>query len=486
MKILKTVEVVKINCHGGIVSLDKLGKILDILSKLNISRLRFGLRQNIFLEIPSDLIDLFEKEMKKSEVDYQFDLDAKPNIMSSFQAETIFNTNSWLTGQTFKNALNQLDFSPSLKINITDNIQPLTPLFTGNINWVASEKNVNFWHLFIRFPKSNTILKWKDLINSNQLISFSKKIESLLLKYKGDHDYPEDIEQKLVSEFNDGEFATLIDDEELAFPEYNLPYYEGLNKYGEFYWMGIYRRNEWFEIEFLQDLYNLCKETDIDEDICITPWKSLIVKRIAEVDIPKWIHILNFHHINVRHALNELNFQVEDNVHSSVKLKRFIVKHLDLEDIRTSGIVFGIKSKPKTEVFSNILIRKRHQFRIGRFGLLPVYDIMLSKDFNPHERTGLEYRKSLPKYLLPDELNRCIISYYRNSLKMNAPNNEEPIMQSIAYESESNIYQCQVCKTRFEELNDMFSDALICPTCGATGSSIKKEESEEAEDKISL
>jgi hypothetical protein len=44
----------------------------------------------------------------------------------------------------------------------------------------------------------------------------------------------------------------------LSLPEFKLPYYEGLNRYNEKYWLGIYRRDELFSIKFLKEICMLC------------------------------------------------------------------------------------------------------------------------------------------------------------------------------------------------------------------------------------
>ena len=46
----------------------------------------------------------------------------------------------------------------------------------------------------------------------------------------------------------------------------------------------------------------------------------------------KWNHLLNYHHINSRHGLNELNFQIEDNNPKSLRLKQFIVDNPNEDD----------------------------------------------------------------------------------------------------------------------------------------------------------
>jgi hypothetical protein len=44
----------------------------------------------------------------------------------------------------------------------------------------------------------------------------------------------------------DSDFVIQQIDQPLKLPDFQLPYYEGFNKQGNKYWLGIYRRDELF------------------------------------------------------------------------------------------------------------------------------------------------------------------------------------------------------------------------------------------------
>ncbi len=73
--------------------------------------------------------------------------------------------------------------SRRLKINISDSNQSFTPLLTGNINWVASAEAPHFWHLFIRFPRTNVVYEWKEMVYTNDVARMSKHIEALIFQH---------------------------------------------------------------------------------------------------------------------------------------------------------------------------------------------------------------------------------------------------------------------------------------------------------------
>ena len=186
-------------------------------------------------------------------------------------------------------------------------------MLTGNINWVASPTAQHFWHLFIRFPKTNVIYEWKDMVYTNDVARMSKEIETLILEHKEKFiDNPDASGDELYTMIPSGNYITKPAEAKLKLPAFNLPYYEGLNRYHDKSWLGIYRRDELFSIDFLKEVCSLCLQTKVGQ-LCSTPWKSIIIKGIEEKDRQQWNYLLAKYQVNVRHAANELNFQVEDN-----------------------------------------------------------------------------------------------------------------------------------------------------------------------------
>jgi hypothetical protein len=300
----------KFNFTGGVISPGELLKILSVVKNAGISNVSFGLRQQLLVEAEAEDFTALRTALKQLEIDFEVDDDQFPNIVSSYPAEEIFINKTWLSEGIYKDIFDSFDFKPVLKINISDSKQSFTPMLTGNINWVASP-NMHFWHLVIRFPKTNIIYHWKDIVYTNDIASFSKKVEHTIIRYS-----KEFIDNKnangdlLYQHLKDTHFITKSSPGLPELAPFMLPYYEGLNKYFDKYWLGIYRRNELFSVKFLQDVCHLCLATKIGQ-ICSTPWKSLIIKGIEEKDRELWNVVLGKYQVNVRHAANELNTAVE-------------------------------------------------------------------------------------------------------------------------------------------------------------------------------
>lgn len=481
---------IKVNFPGGIISPGDLYNLLIAAGNAGISKVRFGLRQQLLIEVSMEELQTLCDEIESLGISYEIDKDEFPNVVSSYPAEEVFITQTWLSEGVYKDILDLMDYKPRLKINISDSNQSFTPMLTGNINWVASLTSMHYWHLFIRFPKTNVICEWDQLVYTNDVARLSKHIEALIFAHKGKfYDTPV-VDSKALFDLVESEnYITKLSEAPAKLPAFNLPYYEGLNSYQDKYWLGIYRRDEFYSIFFLKEFCQLCLQTKIGQ-LCSTPWKTLIVKNIEVKDRSRWNNLLAKHQVNVRHAANELNFQVEDNCKEGLDLKNYLLRHLNNDDTRTFGICIGIKTRKKSEVFSSILVRKRALLTIAGIGLFNVYDILCAKDFNPNERTGSIYSRGNPKFLLAEQLRRAILSFYTHTqaLQRDLPEikTQRKHAGSLQHKTEY-VYQCTHCLSVYDEkagdsLNDIAPGTIFeelpkdfgCALCEASKDEFKK------------
>lgn len=480
---MKNVLTIKINFQGGIISPGNLYNTLVAATRVGIRYVSFGLRQQLLIAINNETLNPLVSVFKKLGIQYEIDNEKYPNIVSSYPAEEVFITNTWLSEGVYKDIFDGMDYQPELKINISDSNQSFTPILTGNINWVASLTAQHFWHLFIRFPKTNIIYEWTEMVYTNDIPKISREVEKLILNNKElFYDNHKAKGEELFGMIETGKYITRHSEGPAVLPAFNLPYYEGLNRYNNNkYWLGVYRRDELFNIDFLKECCLLCLETKIGQ-LCSTPWKSIIVKGIEEKDKMKWSRLLEKYRVNMRHAANELNFQVEDNCLAGLQLKNYLVKQLNDEDIRTFGICIGIKTRKKSEVFSSILVRRKPLLSILGIGFFHVYDILCANNFNPNERTGFVFSSDNPKCLLGEQLRRSIIAFYNSHADIQsipektsaAPN--ESVKKTIT----EYVHQCKHCLTVYETSVgepqmgiiggtefELLPDDFTCPLCEA-------------------
>jgi len=139
----------RILISGGITSPGELKDSVAMLEAAGLSEVYFGSRQDLLFPLDNKHKGQLEKTSK-----YKTDIVADrsyQNIVCSYVSADIFDGTHWLKGSTYLYLLEQFDFMPRLKINITDPKQRLVPIFSGNLNFVASEDE-DYWYLNIVLP----------------------------------------------------------------------------------------------------------------------------------------------------------------------------------------------------------------------------------------------------------------------------------------------------------------------------------------------
>ncbi|KAA6439789.1 rubredoxin [Dyadobacter flavalbus] len=464
---------IKINLPGGIASPGYLKKILSAAQHAQVAKVRFGARQQMLMTVHYEDMKAFEKVLKQLEIRYEVNAERLPNIISSYCGEDVFRTGQWLHADEYHTVLDSFDYTPTLKVNISDSHQSFTPFFTGNLNFISSG-DPHFWYLYIRPQQHNILYKWRDLIYTNEIGAVSKVVEECLLS--GSNPEDESFYQEVRSKIH---YISLSASQELELPSFALPYYEGFNRYESRTWLGLYRRDELFSVDLLTDICNLCLKTRIGE-ICTTPWKSIIIKGIEDQHRKEWSHILGKHNVNVRHAANELAWQTEDHTEEGMILKKDLTRYLEKNDTRTFGLCFAIQTRPKSEVFGSVLIRKRPLLSIGQLALFSVYDLFYTENFNPNSRVQIPFEKGLFRIHLPGQLERLCRKFNKRQLSENMPafKTEPEPLDNLP--DAMRVHQCLHCftvydpdygdllrnipaGTSFEDLPENYS----CPTCDA-------------------
>ncbi|HZH37991.1 MAG TPA: rubredoxin [Flavisolibacter sp.] len=484
-------QTVIINFTGGIVSPGYLKEILDAAQAARVSHVRFGLRQQLIMEVPGHFYETFRNVCSEKGIIAYKIKEALPNIVSSYPAADIFTTDSWMREGVYKDIFNSFHHVPQLKINICDGRQSFVPFFTGHINWVSSQSQ-HFWHLYIRFPKTGNVYRWKEQVYTNDIPMLSHTIEKEILQEKDLYFGNEKADGNTLFQRVKGSTSYIAKEAATeSFPDFSLPYYEGFNKLNNQLWLGIYRRDEAFPVPFLADVCNLCTQTRIGQ-LYTTPWKSIIIKNIDSAQRKLWDIVLGRFRINVRHAANELAWQVEDYTDKGLQLKGQIIRYFDKEDVRTYGLCFAVQTKPTSSMFGSVVIRKQQNKNPHRLKALERYDILYKKDFNPNAEELILFRDAVQK----DHIGTYLVSlckdfYERNSsstILENTATATEP--ESIAKTIQV-IHQCKHCQTVYvQALGDeaqgiapgtgfeMVPPHYSCPLCEAPKEAFVKVEEE--------
>ena len=463
-------HVIKINLPGGYVSAGDLYEILLIAENVGAKHIRFGNRQQLYFSIKDRELETLEMEMLRMGVACEVDADEHPNIISSYVCDTIFSNENWLKEGVYRDIFDLFSYQPRLKINLADQQQTFVPFFSGNLNFVSSEVS-NYWHFYIRFPKTNQFYQWPSLVYSDDIALLARITEEVIFNQKEHFFDQQKVNELFFYKTVSSRIPTSLNHrgEPLKVPDFYLPYYEGFNKYGNNkYWLGVYRRNELFPLEFLKDVCNLCIKTR-NGQIYTTPWKSIIVKGIEQADRVAWGGLLDRYRLNVRHAANELNWQIEDLCEEGLSLKQQLVRDFEESDLRTYRLSFAIKTQPKTGLLGSVVIKKQSP---GMFA------IQHTRDFNPNSKNFISYKDGLSSNELAPNLAKLCEYYYSTSV------NDTVLINSIENKKDSNettshrrVHQCKNCLsiyderygdelngisagTRFESIED-----YSCPVC---------------------
>lgn len=453
---------------GGICSPSELKQIVEAAEAMKLSSILLGSRQDIL--IPSKLsVKEINDQLPNFNIEYVSNRKYQ-NIVSSYVSADILPGTPWLNGATYLYILEQFRYHPKIEINITDPRQRLVPLFTGQLNFIASEQE-DYWYLYLRLPGSDKLQRYPVWVHSWDISKLARLIE----------DYWEDIDDLEEMFFIANEKLELNNrtiSKPLQIPFTPFPYYEGMNKMGlGQYWLGLYWRNNCYDLNFLKAISDLCLECRIGK-ICLTPWKSLIIKGIPGEQKLLWEKLLGNFGINVRHSSLELNWHLPVANEEALELKRYLVRNFDQNDISTYGLTFGITSG-YGPYFTSIVIEKNPPPKVVReFEIRPTYNVLYCEDFDPNKLEYQNYAQDVDKIELPGllmELSRLYFSQLgEHRASTTAPASPDPSRNQVRI----NAFQCPDCLTIYDsrygdEAADVapgtpfeqVPDSYECPVC---------------------
>ncbi|MCB4798110.1 rubredoxin domain-containing protein [Neotamlana laminarinivorans] len=470
------IEPYRLRINGGVLSPGELKYICEAAEYLGLDAISFGSRQDIIFpeEIDESKFSKFDKitfvKPKRDSVE---------NLSSSYVSADILPSTSWLTSDRYLYIIEQFKHDLKLRVNVADPKQRLVPLFTGNINFVASHHQ-DYWYLYIRLPGWKKTQMYPALIYSWDMDKIEIAIEQVL---KED---PENVETifQLVSDAVDTNNRTV--DKPLEVPFYPFPYYEGMNRIGDKYWLGLYWRNNRYDIKFLKSLCEICAENKIGK-ISITPWKSFIVKGIPTEFKLQWEKFLGKFGINVRHSMLEMNWHIPVNDKDALNLKKYLVTNFDQNDISTYGLTFGITNFDSTTYnFTSIVIEKnKAPEAVGDFIIRDTYNLLYAKNFDPNTREYIVHVQDVDMVELPGLLMELSKLYFEN-LGNESSESEAELVISETLEEE--VYQCTECLTVYNKLYGDITQNILpntsfealpetykCSLCEAPKSSFDKK-----------
>lgn len=437
----KKSDLIRAFVPGGILSPADMLKIMDISKNLGNKYVLFGSRQDIMFPANGTDEATIRKAFAAINIDYELGSDQSvyQNIVSSYISVNVTSSTDWVKEDTYHFVIDNFDYRPKIKINIVDPVQSIIPLFTGELNFIASREE-NYWYLYIRNSRNGNIVEcWPRLIFTQDIGKISRILEEMILS---------------ISTFTVDELFVIMQgrkrinykpvQEPLKFTENIFPYYEGLNAMrNNQYWLGLYWRNNKYDIDFMSAACRLCQETNIGK-INIIPWKAFIIKGIKATDRIRWEKLMGKFGINERHSSLELNWHLPVIDQEALELKRFLVRELDQQDISTYGLTFTIKTHREMFLFTSIVIEKNNDIESSER-----YNILFARNFNPNNITYQTYAKGVKKEVIPALLIELSKLYFR---QLNPE--REPVAgksKEVHLNGTVSSYQCSNCLTIYEK-----------------------------------
>jgi len=466
----------RILIKGGITSPGELKDSISMLEAAGLETVYLGSRQDLLFPLTEVGEEQLEK-MATFQADIISDRSYK-NIVCSYVTADIFDMTHWLKGSTYLYILEGFDYQPRLKINITDPQQRLVPLFSGNLNFIASQHE-DYWYLHVKLPHWKNATYYPVLIYTWDITTYCRTIERI-------HTTVDDVEA--IFNFINSQLQTNNKsvDKALEVPYITFPYYEGMNRMGlDKYWLGLYWRNNKYSLVFLKDLCAFCLDNSIGK-ICITPWKSLIIKGIKQESRQELERLLGQYGINIRHSQLEMNWHLPVEDKAALELKQFLVRSFDQNDISTYGLTFGISNDVgKRSHFASIILEKNTQPTIVKgYEVRPSYNVLHFKNFDPNTEVYQVYAQDVDKIELPGLLMELCKNYFAQLGIQHKPESKDKKEEKLP---EREVFQCAGCQTvydpalgdekagvaagvAFENLPDMY----CCPVCESSKANFRK------------
>ncbi|MEL6533870.1 MAG: rubredoxin domain-containing protein [Bacteroidota bacterium] len=438
-------DLVRVFVKGGMLSPADLYKIAQTAESLGASYLHFGSRQDLLFPIHTPDPELLAQTFSEIETLYEYSkAEQYQNVVSSYVAYNMLPSTDWVHEDTYYYGLAAFDYRPRLKINVTDPAQAMVPLFSGELNFVASPYD-NYWFLYLRLP-GQTMKEWPDLVYTLDMPTVAQAIEKEL---DADQDPTATELWERVTEATG--YNARTKDVTLVRPSSVVPDYEGLNQMaGGRYWLGLYWRNNEYDIAFVKAYCQLAMEQDISR-VCITPWKSLLVKEIKATDRQTWEILLGQFGINMRHSSLEMNWHLPVLDQQALNLKRYLLKHFDQNDISTYGLSFTVKTKPMVTWTSVVIARQTVSTLASGYDLSPTYQVYHTKGFDPNQDTLIPYATDVFQEDLPPLLMNLSKHYVEQLTQIREGKQKEVLELSIPAEEETeHVNQCPHCFTVYE------------------------------------
>lgn len=442
----------RIATQGGVITPDELQRLAILAKKWALGKIEVGFRQDLLIPCTDSQRSLLRSQLMSEGFGIEEAAAVHPNIVSSLVAQNIFPQLSWLRSGDYLDILDEFTFKPHLKINLIDPTQELIRPLTGELNFIASP-TPSFWYLVVNLSELGGIHVWPKLVDGEQIADWAQHIEKIWLENPPPNRSFEELYGTVSKTFMG---RTRPIQKELKLTPKPYPHHEGIYRYDDRYWMGLYQRENDFDTAFLEALCQLCIDTKIGR-LYPTPFKTFIVRDIPKEAIYQWEKLLGIWGIHTHYSSLELNWQLPDADASALRLKTELVEAFERLRIRTSSLSFGIGYR-NAETTSTIVIEPLstdyQRFRVVH-----------SPDFYIGNTEWEVFAGDVARKNLPEILRRLTLKYYEQ-LSTDKKTSITRKTSGLKPAPTQRVMQCTHCQT-VADLPLPLLSSYVCPLCDA-------------------
>ena len=449
----------RISTLGGVVTPDELQRLAALSRQWALGKMEVGFRQDLLLPCTDTQIPTLRQHLGMQGFQVEDVISTHPNIVSSVVAQNIFPQLLWLRSGDYLDILDEFDFRPRFKVNLIDPTQELIRPLTGELNFIASS-TPSFWYLVVNLPDLGGTHVWPKLLDGEQIALWIKYIEAYWyerIEFFRDitHSTPtfDELYEAVATKFTG---RTRPIQKELKLTPKPYPHHEGIYRYEDRYWIGLYQRNNEFESDFIEAFCQLCIDTKIGR-LYPTPFKTFIIRDIPKETIYQWEKLLGIWGIHTHYSSLELNWQLPDADAAALRLKTELVDAFERLRIRTSSLSFSIGQR-NAETTSTIVIEplssEYQRFRIVH-----------SPDFYIGNTEWEIFAGDVARKNLPEVLRRLTLKYYEQlstAKKASITRKTSGIKPATAQK----VMQCKHCLT-VADIAAPLSASYVCAMCDA-------------------
>lgn len=450
-------SLVKFFIKGGVLAPTDLSKIVEVHDKLGGNHIQFTDRQEVLIQIDSNKCHLVDSiaptlRFEVANRDGHFN---QHNVVSSLLSKRIDESTYWVKQSSYLEILDNTQYHYRLRFNVTDLKQDFVYSFTGDANFVAADET-NYWYVYLRDDLKGSQFLLPSMIYSEDVVPLMEYLEANFQTNNADFD-------KLTTEIENvfGLRSIKIDLEpRVKVSEFNN--YEGLHRYNEKYWLGIYMRDFKYSTALLHSLSELCKAQMLGQ-IHITPWKSIIVKEISSSSLIDWKLFLAEHGVNNGHSEAELHWQIKDFDSEAIEIKNYLRKEFAQKDMNINGAIFGVNID-KEHSFAHIFVERIPVFKYMGRNEVSTYKIVYRQEFNPAKSKFVTYKNLVLRNGLASAISKLMEKYHEKAYREVANFIPKKLQKQETLSSDTQLneymYRCKNCYTVYYP---EFGDADIAP-----------------------